>query len=104
MFFSADCEALNSIMIVICDNFICFGLIAKIVFIENDDFLFLTSFYDGIELWIATAVGYPCISNLNKDINFMYIFLDNSKGFMHMSGKPVDMIFEMCYNFHKCQS
>ena len=104
MFFSADCKALNSIMIVIGDNFISFGLIAEIVFIENDDFLFLASFDDRIKLWVAAAVGYPCISDLNEYINFMNIFLDNSKGFMHVPREPVDMIFEMCDNFHKCQS
>ena len=104
MFFSAGRKALNSIVIVIGNNFIGFGLVADIVFIENYDFIFLASFDDGVELWIAAAVGYPSISDLNEDINFMDIFLDNSEGFVHVSGEPVDVIFEIGDDFHKCQS
>ena len=76
MFGGTNSKALDPVVIIILYNFISFGCIAEIVFIKDDDFLFLVAFDDEIELSISTAVRNTSVSYLEKNIYFMSVLFD----------------------------
>jgi len=100
MFGGTDSKTLDSIVIVILNDFIRFFRVAQIVLVEYDHFFLLSLLYNEVELWIATAVRYSRISNLQKHIDLMCVLFDDSQCFFHMPWKPVDMLLECPNNLH----
>lgn len=92
MFLRADCEALESIVIVILDNLISLGCVAQIIFVENDYLFFLVLLNYQVEFRITAAVWDPCISNLYEDIYLVAILFDLPQGLLHVSWEPVYMV------------
>lgn len=100
MFLTADSEAPNAIIIIILDDFIGLALVTEIVLVEDYQLLLLVLLDDEIEFRVSAAVGDTCVADLHEDVDLVCVFLDKTKGLLHVAGEPVYVVFEVLDDVH----
>ena len=93
MFLTANSKTPYAVVIVILDNFISLDCIAEIVLIEHDQLLLLIPLDNVVKLRVSAAIRNPCIANLHKDVHLVRVLFDQSQRLLHVTRKPVYMLF-----------
>jgi hypothetical protein len=97
---AAHGEAFDAVVVVVLDDLVCFLRVAEVVFVEDDEFLFLVIFYYAVKFWVAAAVGDAGVSDLHEDVHFVGVLFHHSQGFLHVARKPIYVVFQRFYDIH----
>lgn len=97
---AAYSKTFDTIVIIVFYYFVRLDRVTEVILVEYNQLLLLILFDNKVELWISATIWYPCISNFQKYIYFVCTFFDLPQGSLHMSRKPVDMIFEIFDHIH----